>query len=272
MRFLQKQKNIKSLFVLYPLIFIAGCSFLKPPIRESIKLETVEDYSFLNQSLSNRTKSLQTLKGIVHINLKTQQNRKSFSTAIVLKTPNLLRFEVLNPLRQPLAVITSDGKNMYQTNIKDSLIFVTPLTKSALEKLLGIPFMPEELIEMITGNIPIERFNQERAQFDKDNNLYILQVSDKMRNLIKKYWVDYSRLIPLKIEALDSNGSALYEVSYSGYKEINNYFMPQEITCNYFVKNISVKINFKESSINSEVSQDLFSFQKNSGFKIIYSE
>ena len=268
---------IFSLFFFCSAFLLTGCSFVKPLLKESKNLETLGNSSVLDEPLEGRFKSFENLKGIVHINLKAGKKGNSFNMVTVLKSPDLFRFEILNPLNQPIAFITSDGKNIYQTDLKNSNLTVFPISKQASEKLLGLPFVPSELIEIITGNVPVGKSEHHILQFDKDNNFYILtlfQSSDETSDnkLVKKYWIEQARLIPLKLEVSEQSGKTLYEVDYSDYRDINNYQLPGKIECNYFLKNILVKINFKDISLNSEVDQSLFNFQTPSGFKVIYSE
>ena len=269
--------SILSLFFFCSAFLLTGCSSVKPLLKESKNLETLGNSSVLDEPLEGRFKSFENLKGIVHINVKAGKKGNSFNMVIVLKSPDLFRFEILNPLNQPIAFITSDGKNIYQTDLKNSNFTIFPISKQASEKLLGLPFVPSELIEIITGNIPVRKTEHHILQFDKDNNFYILtlfQNSDETSDnkLVKKYWIEQARLIPLKLEVSEQSGKTLYEVDYSDYRDINNYQMPGKIECNYFLQNISVKINFKDISLNSEVDQSLFDFQNPSGFKVIYSE
>jgi len=272
MRVLWQARITFSLLLLCFLNYLFGCAVQKIQIKESKNLEPLKDSSFLEQSLEERIKSFHTLKGIAHVNLKVDKKRNSFNIAFVLKAPNLLRFEILTPFGQPLSFITSNGQNIYQTDLKYNRITVTSVSKSVSEKVLGIPLLPPELIEIMAGNIFINKDDQKVVQFDKDNNLYIMTISQDSDSLIKKYWIDYLRFLPLKIEVSDQNENILYEVNYSDYQYIDNYLLPQEIICDYFLKKISVKIAFKELSLNGEAPQSLFNLQNPSDFEIIYSE
>ena len=269
---------IFSLFSFYSTLLLGGCSYFKPRLKESRNLETLGNPSILDESLAGRFKSFGSLKGIAHINLKAGKKGNSFNAVVVLKTPDLFRFEILNPLNQPLALITSDGENIYKTDLKNSSLTVSPISEQASEKLLGLPIVPHELVEIMTGNISFEKTEHHMLQFDKDNNLYILTLyqnsGDTSNNkyLIKKYWIEQARLIPLKVEASDQSGKILYEVDYSDFLNIDNYPLPGRIECHYFLKNILVKINFKDILLNGEADQSLFNFQNPSGFKVIYSE
>ena len=132
--------------------------------------------------------------------------------------------------------------------------------------------MPQELLKIITGTISFNKSNQRTIQLDKDNNLYVLTEGPDSDNLTRKYWIDSKNFNLLRIKVSDSNGNIVYEVNYSEYQNIDNCPLPEKIICGFFLKNISIEINFKDISLNTEMPFDLFSNQNPSGFKIIYQE
>ncbi|OGL41273.1 MAG: hypothetical protein A3C43_11235 [Candidatus Schekmanbacteria bacterium RIFCSPHIGHO2_02_FULL_38_11] len=271
-----KSSVIISFFILFlsflNLISISGCSAKKALIRESKNLETLQDTSFIEKSLEEKAKYFKNLKGVVRIKLKIGKKENSFNAVIALKNPDLLRIEILNPFGQVITFITSDGQNIHQTDLKNSRIILTPVSISSSEKFLGIPLMPQELLKIITGTISFNKSNQRTIQLDKDNNLYVLTEGPDSDNLTRKYWIDSKNFNLLRIKVSDSNGNIVYEVNYSEYQNIDNCPLPEKIICGFFLKNISIEINFKDISLNTEMPFDLFSNQNPSGFKIIYQE
>ena len=275
MKILKVSKIVSLLFLFFsPLILIpfSGCSTGKVLIKKPENLETLQDISFLKKSLEEKTDRLKSLKGIAKIKLKTDKKENSFNAVIVLKNPDFLRIEILGPFNQLIALISSDGKNIYQADLKNSRMIITPVSKSSSEKFFGIPLLPEEILEIITGSIKTNINNNIEVKFDKDNKIYVLTQTSVSDNLIKKYLINMLNLDTLRIDASDKDGNSVYEADYSDYQETGNCSVPKKIVCNYHLKNILIDINFKDISLNTEAPLQLFSLENQKGFQIIYQE
>lgn len=271
-----KTSKIAPIFFLFfsPLILIpfSGCSAKKALIKEPKNLETLQDTSSIERFLKEKAEHFKSLKGVAKIKLKTDKKENSFNAVIVLKNPGLLRLEILSPFNQLIALISSDGKNIYQADLKNSRMIVTPVSKSSSERFLGIPLLPEEIFQIITGIIQANENNHIEARLDKENNLYVLTELSVSDNLIKRYLINMLNLDTLRIDASDKNGNMVYEADYSDYQKTDNCSVPKKIICNYHLKNILIDINFKDISLNTETPFQLFSLENQKGFQIIYQE
>jgi len=275
MKTLKQPTGISFLFLfLFFLNFLSflGCSIEKVLIRKPENLEILQDTTFFEKSIQEKSEKFKNLSGIARIKIKTEKKEISFNAVIALKNPDLLRIEILNPFKQVISFISSDGKNIYQTDLKNSRIIATPVSKASSEKFLGVPLLPQELLKIIAGTISFNKNNQRKIQYDKDNNLYVLTEASDFGNLVTTYWVDSNNFDTLKTEVSEMNGNTVYEAIYSDYKDIDNYPLPEKIICNFLLKNTAIEIILKDMSLNTEMSPDLFNLRNPSGFKIIYQE
>jgi hypothetical protein len=82
------------------------------------------------------------------------ENGGRYALHISVKRPASLRIEALTPMGDPAAVLVADQGRFALLDLKNNVFYRGPATPENLSRLIPVPLRDEELVSLITGDIP----------------------------------------------------------------------------------------------------------------------
>src|SRR5437899_11785891 len=86
--------------------------------------------------------------------VEAPQNGGRYDLHIAVKRPGSLRMEALSPTGDPAAVLVADQGRFALLDLRSNVFYRGPATPENLSRLIPAPLRDEELVALITGDIP----------------------------------------------------------------------------------------------------------------------
>jgi outer membrane lipoprotein-sorting protein len=220
------------------------------------------------QSLADRNRQVQDLKGVVLVSFTYPQKKFSTKQAIILKKPYYLRLETLGFWGSSLLNIFSNGKQISLYNPQENTLYQGSLQLENIYRLIGIPLKMREIVGILCGEVPLSTDSSNlKLTFDAENNLYLLRTS-----AYEQIEIGASDLLPRRYYRSrngEPNHQVSLELSYQDYREKDNILFPSVIQVRFPQTGISIRLKYRGLELNQEVSSTLFQLPRLEGVKVI---
>ena len=217
---------ILNIIICILLIFFVACNNYKKIYTSSHALKEIfsqNDIIDIIRRIENKNKTLFSFKGIGKIKIATKSGIKiSEKIAWVGLKPDKIYVVSfgLSQLR-----FSYDGKSFYFVDINND--FFKKQDSNILEKILKIPISITDMVQLLSGNVPIHDFKH--ALIDKDNNKYVMLLKNIWGTQIEKIYFDNNLVNIPKIEIYYPSGSIKYYIQFNKIEEVDTYKIPKQI-------------------------------------------
>ena len=246
------------LIILTCLIFFSGCASIDFKNKHDIKA-----YNLARQ-FSNYNKDIKTSKGLGWLKIKETSIETKFKIAWVAEPPCKIRITLLSS-GLPVETIVSNGESisLFSHTGKHSLKTYHRKNPS-LEDILLIPVKLEDIIHLLSGQIPIKNF--EYAFFDSqtgnkintnDSPMKIIVLKNKSDKGIQKIYIDSKNQIR-KYIITDWKIEPIFKVVFLNPMKINSVIIPSKLIIQDSL-NREVSLEISKFYINQPVKKSLFS-------------
>ena len=82
------------------------------------------------------------------------ENGGRYALHLSVKRPASLRIEALTPMGDPAAVLVADRGRFALLDLRNNVFYRGPATPENLSRLIPVPLRDEELVSLITGDVP----------------------------------------------------------------------------------------------------------------------
>ena len=86
--------------------------------------------------------------------VEAPENEGRYALHVSVKRPASLRIEALSPIGDPAAVLVADQGRFALLDLRNNVFYRGPATPENLSRLIPAPLRDEELVALITGDIP----------------------------------------------------------------------------------------------------------------------
>jgi outer membrane lipoprotein-sorting protein len=204
--------------------FLSGCAGLREKISPVPPPASVEAQALI-ASVKDKNQNLTNFKGIGKITLWNKNKFQTTRVAWLGSYPGKLRIEALSVSGQPLASIAGDGEWFYYRNYKD--FYKKRSTDPSLQKIVAIPVTSGDIVEMLSGRIPVREHHS--ASLAKDKSGYILTLQSKWGGVPEKIFWDETKSLVRKIEMFNTFGTLEYRAEFGLLQTVNSYPIPFQI-------------------------------------------
>ncbi|MCP3898842.1 MAG: hypothetical protein GY707_03800, partial [Desulfobacteraceae bacterium] len=227
------------------LFLFTGCA--------SIDFKNKHDVTAYNlaKQISNSNKDIETAKGLGWLKIKEVRNETNleiiYKIAWATKPPQKIRITLLSG-GFPVETIVSNGEKISLfSHTGEHSLKTYNINNPSLEDIISIPVRIEDIILLLSGQIPIKDFSY--AFFDNNEvDLKAIVLKNKSDNGIQKIFIDHKGQIK-KYLVTNRRIEPIYSVTFFNFIPIASATIPS---------NILIKDNF-----NREVSFEISKFYKN---------
>jgi outer membrane lipoprotein-sorting protein len=250
-----KQRQLSFTFLLTLLTcfsLFTGCA--------SIDFKNKHDINTYNlaRQISNSNKEIKTAKGLGWLEIKKSKNKTSleqiYKIAWIAEPPHKIRITLISN-GFPVETIVSNGENITLfSHTGEHNLKTYSIRNPSLEDILSIPVRIEDIICLLSGQVPIKDFkyaffDNQNNQFDNDNNsLRTIVLKNKSDNGIQKIYIDSDNRIK-KYLMTNWKADPLYKISFFDFIMIDSVTIPSMLII--------------QDSLNREVSFTISKFYKN---------
>lgn len=194
------------------LVFVSGCMPIRPqtdPVQDKKAHRLANDILSLNREIKAS-------RGIGWVKLETGPRRDTFKIAWAAAFPNRIRITFLVS-GHPFETIVATGKNViFISHTGEHPVHTTLSSDPDLEKFIHIPIKLSEMIAILLGHIPVQKFDH--AWFEPgDNNFSSVILAQNWKSTFQKIHVDKEDQVQ-RLVLLDKDNIPLYDITYLDYQ------------------------------------------------------
>jgi outer membrane lipoprotein-sorting protein len=86
--------------------------------------------------------------------VEAPQNGGRYELHVSVKRPDSIRIEALTPVGDPAAVLVASAGKFALIDLRNNVYYRGPATPQNLSRLIPVPLTPQELVAVLTGDIP----------------------------------------------------------------------------------------------------------------------
>jgi len=205
-------------------IWVSGCGTLTP-LQVVYAPESPEVTSILT-NLSQVNTDLSTFKGTGKIKLWKKDSVQVVRTAWTGARPDKIRIVIQGITGFPVASMAADGNWFYLLSYSQDSFYKAEVHNPDLEKLVSIPVTAGDVIDLVSGAIPIRPYRSSNLMQLQAESGYVLSLMGERGVVIEKIYLDQSRMRVHRIEIFTLKAQLAYRVDFSGETEVDGFRVP----------------------------------------------
>ncbi|HZX97022.1 MAG TPA: DUF4292 domain-containing protein [Myxococcales bacterium] len=167
----------------------------------------------------------QTLSADARAFVEAKENGGRYSLHVFVRRPASIRIEALTPTGDPAAVLVADQGRFALLDLRNNVFYRGPATPENLSRLIPAPLRDEELVALITGDIPeLPDARPESARRSGDG--YQLTLSSLR---LRQEVVLGADLRVVQIRRIDARGNLLWAVGMDEHDDSSGAQVPRLI-------------------------------------------
>jgi outer membrane lipoprotein-sorting protein len=216
--------------------------------------ERIEDPKELLTAVREKGKELASLRAEGTILMRRGGKRVKAHTILLLRRPATLRFETISFFEQPLSILVTDGMQFSLWDMDKGRFYTGAATPNNISRVIPIPMDGPEVAKILLGDPPLIPFAKSSLDFDSNDGLYVLTLSNSQQTQIIK--IHPGRLRPTEVLCKVA-GKEYYRLVYDDWHDQQppvlkkaTFTMPSE--------DIRLVIKISETERNPVLKDDLF--------------
>jgi hypothetical protein len=222
-------KCYRVIIPLTAVFLFSSCAIFRPSEElEIIPAEKAAEVRALLFALQSRNDTLINFKGIGKIkvwqNGSIQINQR---VAWIGQKPQKLSIAVLIS-GYPAIKLATDGEWLYylESHGHDTVFKKFRTSDPSLKNIISIPITSSDIVMLLTGGIPIRKFNSVDLIEDKSSNGYVLVLQERWWGIRQKIYFDQSRSQVHQIDIFDRSGTLKYRAEIENLRSVTGYQVP----------------------------------------------
>lgn len=205
-------------------VWVSGCSTLIPSQVVNAPESTEVTNILLNLGQVNA--DLSTFKGTGKIKLWKKDSVQVVRTAWTGARPDKIRIVIQGITGYPVASMAADGNWFYLLSYSQDSFYKAEVHNPDLEKLVSIPVTAGDVINLVSGVVPIRQYQSSNLMQLQAESGYILSLMGERGVVIEKIYLDQARMRVHRIEIFTLKGQLAYRVDFSGETEVDGFRVP----------------------------------------------
>ncbi len=222
--------------LLLSVLYLQACSYWRSGGLESFTddLSTQELAVARTQArklllvLDHINDDLNTFKGVGKIKLWNKDNSQiSARVAWAGAEPSSLSI-VLLISGHPGPRLSTDGKYLYYLDLqnKKNPFKKIRVSDASLEKILSLPITSSDIIELLSGRVPLYGFTSAAMVPELSGKEYVLVLGKRRHGLIEKIYLTGDNKSAWKIEVFNGKGRLRYRAEFKSMQDIQGFRVP----------------------------------------------
>ena len=237
-------------------IMVSGCGTLsQTPSQVAYPPESPE-VSRILLNLSQLNADLLTFKGTGKIKLWKKDGTQVVRSAWTGARPDKIRVVIQGITGFPVASMAADGNRFYLLSYSQDSFYQTEIQDPNLEKLVSIPVTAGDIIKLISGVVPIRKYQSSTLLPSPSQNGYILSLKGEKGINIEKIYLNQTERVQ-RIEMFTLKGKLAYRVDFNGETEVEDFRIPARLVFNND-DGSGFQLDMDKFWPNAPVSSDMF--------------
>jgi hypothetical protein len=208
-------------------VWVSGCSTLTP--SQVVNVPESPEVTMILLNLGQANAGLSTFKGTGKIKLWKKDSVQVVRTAWTGARPDKIRIVIQGITGFPVASMAADGKWFYLLSYSQDSFYKSEVHNPDLEKLVSIPVTAGDVINLISGTVPIRQYRSSSLTQLPAESGYVLSLMGERGVDIEKIYLDQDRMRVYRIEIFTPKGQLAYRVGIDGETEVDGFRVPAKL-------------------------------------------
>ena len=248
--------------LLFLIILLSACasppkrSLLSPPDRLYSKQE-------LLSILEARNRAVNSVEGKLSSRIIIAGESKKAIELILIKKPYHLRMDILSPFGSPLLTMATDGEDINLQYHAKNRFFSGKVGEPNMAAILSPSLNIEELVLILTGGIPLIKFDESKSEATWEEKGYRLRLQNETTR--QDILFDDKALYPLTSAILDSQERVILSITMGKYKGVEGFQFPSTIDLFMPLEDYEMKVKYSRITLNENLELEAFSLSPPEG-------
>ena len=254
------------------LVWMGGCQGVLAPRGPAPQArDALSTTAPIWQHLANRRLKYRNLKGLAQLRLRLATGRGVLdNTVVVLDRFDRIRFEGFGPFGQLFFLLVSSEDRFALYLPHEGRMVTGTSSPQQFARFFGLAVAPEVLPHLLVGDLPFDSWPEAAAlTYITDEDLYFWQGRVPQQSGSYRVWVEPSRLLPVRVEQLDTADRVQLRVLYEDFQALGSFVLPYRITLIQPETEQRVVWHYSDVELNAGVAPDLFQVQVPPGIEHI---
>lgn len=237
------------LFCLFVLVMWIGCA----PSASVRTIKTSVTPAQVQESVRMNHERVQSMKGMGRITVETPEVAQSGSFTLLFRKPDSILVKLEGPFGIEVgSALLTRTEFLFYNSLQNKLISGAMNGKN-LSRVLRVNLNFDELINLFTGG---DFFSDDRStpeSFTVEEEQFVLTYRHQEGS--RRYWIDPSSLLILKVQHLDGEGKLFVEQRFSNYKTAEGTSVPYNVRLTQQKERRAVSISYSNVLVNTNAIQ-----------------
>lgn len=218
--------------------------------------------SRLLQAATRGETPVTSLRARAKVDQFTRKGRVKVRVFLLAAAGGRLRFEAVSPFDTTLLTLTSDGKRFVSLDHRAQRVLTGPAKACAVARVFGLALKPDQVLEVLTGQIPLISFTTRQVRWDRCKGLerLVLTAAD---GRVQQVWLRHvgSRFRSERSEVRDARGKLLLSIRFERFRRVGRREVPGRIRFVRPATRADVIIRYDKLSLNVPIPAEAFSLR-----------
>ena len=250
-------RRVSQRFLFVLLLLLIGCQTSAEKVPSHFSKDKISSGYIFNR-LQSRANKIHSVKSFARTTFIGKEFKQSLRQTLLIKESRSIRVDTYGLFGQAMGVFISDAGKMQFLDPAKGKLYSGSDVRNLLRKLLGTQIDFREHLRIFLGHIPnFEFLRVEKSRLSSDRTEYILLAKDLKRSGEVRLHIDAVTLLPVEMTRIEM-GQKRYFVQWQNYEKIGNIDWPHLITLEFPARQETIRIKYKDPTLNGKISQNTF--------------
>ncbi len=250
------------------LFLLAGCVTM-PNLHDISRQENREVRQRFKEMIAIQAKCHCCLDGAAHVSLKNLLYTGAISGYLQAMSPSYLKFVGVNPLGQPLAIFTTNGRQFRYVSTEETTVYSGEVDSETFSKYTPEGFAPTLSYYWLIGRLQPGPVQLTRVSRDEKKGYWVELLYETGRKALVLF--DPEALQIRRHIVLDDEGERILNILYDQYGP-GECDVPRQITVTSLTLDSTMEIRLDDLLDNVSLSRQDFDYSPPASFKEVLVE
>jgi hypothetical protein len=242
--------------LLFLLVVGALSSCQRLPVVPGDGKPAVASAQALRDQILARSQAIRSFKAKGQLSVLSPQKNYNGSALLFGSKPETVRLDVLNFWGQPALTFLTDGQEVKMLAYSEAKLYKGPATSHNLAVFIPPPVKVQELVEVLTGGVPLGTDDEARLTDVPGADQYRLEISPASRQGRVDLLVDAKTGQILKALWFDAQGKQLFAAEFSDFDSRGSISFPLQVILTTGDNQSQVRIRYRDFSLNPPATSE----------------
>jgi len=209
--------------------------------------------------VKKRDEAVRSMRGLMSLLVKSGKRKYHLEEAFQIEKPAKIRIETLGLFGQPVFFLSSDGITLSLFLPDKKRLYIGASSANNISHAFPISLELHEIVDLLTGKIPLIDSRSARASYDQKEGLMIIDLTPQQDVFQKqRLWIDIQKDSVVRGELRNGEGHLTWRIIFDRFQELQGILTPTLIRIETAEGPTMASIELEELEMNPALRKDSF--------------